>query len=60
MEATDSQVLYVALVLPTLFGLTLVAEGLNKIIKKENQGLIAIITGFAFIVLVFFAYFFFL
>lgn len=59
MRSTDPQFLYMVLVLPTLFGLTLIGEGLNKILKEEVQGWISIIFGFLFIGVVIFAYFFF-
>ncbi len=58
METTDPQFLYLALVLPSLFGLTLIGEGLNKVLKNENQGLISLIIGLLFICLVVFIYFF--
>jgi len=45
-------------VLPSLFGLTLIGEGLNKVLKDETQGWISLITGFLFIVLVVFLFFF--
>jgi len=47
------------LVLPSLFGLTLVGEGLNKIIHEEWSGLISIVFGLMFIAVVVFAFFFF-
>lgn len=56
---TDPQFLYMILVLPSLFGLTLVGEGLNKIFHQEWSGLISLIFGIAFIAVVVFAYFFF-
>ena len=59
MFPTDPQFLYMILVLPSLFGLTLVGEGLNKIFHNEWHGLISLIFGFAFILVVIFAYFFF-
>jgi len=43
MKATDPQFLYMVLVLPTLFGLTLVGEGLNKVLKDEKQGWVSIV-----------------
>jgi len=58
METTDPQFLYLALILPSLFGLTLIGEGLNKVLKNENQGLISLIIGLLFICLVVFIYFF--
>lgn len=59
MKPTDPQFLYMILVLPTLFGLTLVGEGLNKILKEETQGWLSLIFGVLFMVVVIFAYFFF-
>mgnify|MGYP001569520863 CR=1 len=59
MSATDPQFLYMILVLPSLFGLTLLGEGINKVIHEENSGIISIVFGFMFIGVVIFAYFFF-
>ena len=59
MKPTDPQFLYMILVLPTLFGLTLIGEGLNKILKEEIQGWVSIIFGILFIGIVIFAYLFF-
>ena len=59
MKPTDPQFLYMILVLPTLFGLTFVGEGLNKILKDEKAGWISLIFGVLFIIIVIFAYIFF-
>ncbi|HJX45670.1 MAG TPA: hypothetical protein VJ399_00675 [Patescibacteria group bacterium] len=59
MSTTDPQFLYMILVLPSLFGLTLVGDGLNKVIHEEYSGIISIVFGFLFIAAVIFAYFFF-
>lgn len=59
MTATDPQFLYMILVLPTLFGLTLVGEGLTKIFHEENGGWVSVIAGSLFIGIVIFAFFFF-
>lgn len=59
MTTTDPQFLYMVLVLPSLFGLTLLGEGINKIIHEEWNGIISIIFGVMFIGVVLFAYFFF-
>lgn len=59
MSPTDPQFLYMILVLPTLFGLTLVGEGLNKILKNETAGWLSIVFGVLFIGVVIFAFFFF-
>jgi len=47
------------LVLPTLFGLTLIGEGLNKVLKDEKAGWISIVFGVAFtlVVILFFVFF---
>lgn len=59
MIPTDPQFLYMILVLPTLFGLTLVGEGLNKVVHHEWHGLISLLFGVAFIGVVIFAFMFF-
>lgn len=47
------------LILPSLFGLTLIGEGLHKIANEEWSGLISVLFGVAFIAVVVFAYLFF-
>ena len=59
MKPNDPQFLYMILILPSLFGLTLVGEGLNKILKEERAGWTSIIFGVLFIVVVVFSYLFF-
>ena len=59
MEPTEPQFLYMVLVLPTLFGLTLVGEGLNKVLKSEKAGWLSIVFGILFIGVVLFTYYFF-
>ncbi|MDP3888588.1 MAG: hypothetical protein Q8Q24_00945 [bacterium] len=59
MSTADPQFLYMVLILPSLFGLTLVGEGLNKILKSENVGWISLVFGLIFILVVVFAYSFF-
>ena len=44
------------LVLPSLFGLTLVGEGLNKVMQSERAGWVSIIMGVMFIIVVIGAY----
>jgi uncharacterized protein (DUF58 family) len=58
MNPQDPQFLYMVLILPSLFGLTLIGEGLNKILKNELAGWLSIIFGFLFIGVVVFAYWF--
>lgn len=59
MSANDPQVLYVILIVPCLFGLTLVGEGVAKLVRDEGNGVISVIFGLLFISIVVFAYFFF-
>jgi hypothetical protein len=59
MSPTDPQFLYMILVLPTLFGLTLVGEGLNKVLKNETAGWLSLVFGTLFIFVVVFPYWFF-
>lgn len=59
MTPQDPQFLYMILILPSLFGLTLLGEGINKVVHEEWSGVISIIFGFMFIGVVIFAYFFF-
>ena len=56
MSASDPQVLFMVLVLPSLFGLTLVGEGLNKVMQSEKAGWVSIIFGVIFIAVVLVAY----
>lgn len=59
MSTLDPQFLYMVLVLPSLFGLTLLGEGIYKIVNEERGGIISIIFGLMFIGAVVFAYLFF-
>lgn len=59
MNPTDPQFFYMVLVLPALFGLTLVGEGLTKIFHNEDGAWLSIIFGALFLVVVVFAFFFF-
>lgn len=59
MSTADPQFMYIMLVLPSLFGLTLVGEGLYKVVHEENSGILSLVFGFMFMGMVVFAYFFF-
>lgn len=59
MTIQDPQFLYMILVLPSLFGLTLMGEGIYKCAHEEWSGLISIFFGILFIGMVAFAYLFF-
>lgn len=47
------------LVLPSLFGLTLIGEGINKVMHEDWNGVLSIVFGLLFLGVVIFAYFFF-
>lgn len=59
MLIDSPQFLYMILILPSLFGLTLVGDGINKLFHEESQGVINVVFGLVFIGVVIFAYFFF-
>lgn len=59
MSVSDPQIFYMVLVLPSLFGLTLVGEGITKILHNEDGAWLPIIFGAIFILVVIFAFFFF-
>jgi len=56
MSASDPQVIFMVLVLPSLFGLTLIGEGLNKVMKSEKAGWASVVIGSGFILVVVAAY----
>jgi len=58
MTTLDPQFMYMILILPSLFGLTLI-EGMNKLIHEEWSGIISLIFGVIFVGMVVFAYLFF-
>lgn len=59
MSEIEPQFLYLILVLPSLFGLTLVGDGINKVIHEESGGFLSIIFGLIFIGVVVASYFLF-
>ena len=59
MKASDLQFLYMVLILPALFGLILVGEGISKLLHEGQGGWISIIFGTIFICVVVFAFLFF-
>ncbi len=58
MTPKDPQFVYMILVLPSLFGLTLMGEGIYKCVHEEWSGLISVFFGML-IAMVVFAYLFF-
>lgn len=56
MQANDPAFLYLALILPSLFSLTLIAEGVHKI-HEEQHGWIPITFGIFFLITIAVGYF---
>jgi len=59
ISSTDPQFLYMMLILPSLFGLTLIGEGIYKCVHEEWNGMVSVFFGMVFITMVVFAYLFF-
>ena len=59
MTTLEPQYIYIFLVLPSLFGLTLVCEGIYKVSHEQWSGLINVVLGVVFISFVVVAYFMF-
>jgi O-antigen/teichoic acid export membrane protein len=59
MSPTNPQFLYMILVLPSLFGLALLGDGINKLVHEEWEGVISMFFGFICIAAVFFTFLFF-
>lgn len=59
MSPSDPQFLYMILILPSLFGLTLLGDGINKVVHEETGGIISVVFGLIFIGVVIAAYVFF-
>ena len=56
MSTLNPQFLYMVLILPSLFGLALLGEGINKIVHEERGGITLLFLGFMFIGIVIIAY----
>lgn len=58
MNPTDPQFVYMVFLLPSLFGLTLMGEGVVKIMHAQLVGVVSIVAGMGFIGVVTVAYFY--
>lgn len=54
---TDTTFLLMLFILPSLFGLTLIGEGVQKIMNYDNHGWIGVGVGSLFVVVIVIAYF---
>ena len=59
MNINDPQFYYIFLVIPSLFGITLIGEGIYKVSKEEWNGLVSLVLGVVFIAFVIVSYFMF-
>ncbi|MBU0997975.1 hypothetical protein KJ570_00300 [Patescibacteria group bacterium] len=59
MSINDPQFYYIFLVLPSIFGITLIGEGIYKVSKEKWNGLVNIVLGLIFIAFVIVSYFMF-
>lgn len=53
---TDTTFLMMLFVLPSLFGLTLIGEGVSKIMNYDNRGWIGVAAGVVFVVVIIVGY----
>lgn len=59
MSLTDPEVLFLSLIFPTLFALTLIGDGFKKVMHCQSGGTFCMTVGVIFIALVVVAYFYF-
>ena len=57
MDYTEPTFLMILFILPSLFGLTLIGEGVNKIMNYDNRGWIGVSVGSVFVIIIILAYF---
>ena len=54
---TDTSLLMILFILPSLFGFTLIGEGVSKIMNYDNRGWVGVLIGAVFVVIIIIAYF---
>jgi len=54
---TDTSLLMILFILPSLFGFTLIGEGVSKIMNYDNRGWVGVLIGAVFVVVIITAYF---
>ena len=60
MDLSSPAITYSLLIIPTFFALTIVGQGISKIIKEEKDGPVAVSLGVLLIVFIAGAYWFFI
>lgn len=56
MDYTEPTFLMMLFILPSLFGLTLIGEGVSKIMNYDNHGWIGVSVGSVFVIVIILAY----
>lgn len=54
---TDSSFLMMLFILPSLFGLSLIGDGVGKIMNYDNRGWVGVSIGSIFVIIIILAYF---
>lgn len=57
MITTDPTLLFMLFILPSLFGLTLIGEGVGKIMDYDRRGWVGVSAGSIFLAIITIAYF---
>jgi len=57
MNYPDTSVIMILFILPSLFGFTLIGEGVSKIMNYDNRGWVGVLIGAVFVVVIITAYF---
>lgn len=60
MNLSGPGITYLLMVIPTLFALVVVGQGIYKISKEESDGGLVLVFGIVFFIIVVAAYFFFI
>ena len=56
MDLANTNFLLTLFILPSLFGLTLIGEGVNKIMNYDNRGWITVSVGSVFVIILIVAF----
>lgn len=57
MDFSGPGVVYALMIIPTLFVLVVILQGIEKVVKHEPDGKVAIVFGILFLILIVAAYF---
>lgn len=55
--AQDPQFLAMVFILPALFGLSLIGEGISKIVNYDPRGWVGVVAGSGFVIIIILAFF---